>query len=84
MAELEDLTQELLTIKETLAQKEKELETANNTIKERDNTIINLRSKNAELYQRVGETYEPKQEPTPEEKKDEFWQNYINSKGAKK
>lgn len=84
MAELEDLTQELLTIKEVLTQKEKELETANSAIKERDNIIINLRSKNAELYQRVGESYEPKQEPTPEEKKDEFWQNYINSKGDKK
>ena len=81
---LEELTAENLDLKEQLATLKSEHEKTATQNKEYESTIVNLRSKNAELYSRIGVEHEPPVPPKSEaEKKNEFWGNYIKEKKEK-
>lgn len=78
---VEELTQENISLKEQI----KVLTDANTnyekTNKEHEQTIVNLRSKNAELYSKIGSYHEPpKEQKSESEKRNDFWNNYIKEK----
>lgn len=81
---IEELTAENLELKTQLETLKTEHEKTVTQNKEHESTIVSLRSKNAELYSRIGVEHEPPVPPkTENEKKQEFWGNYIKGKKEK-
>lgn len=78
---IEELTAENIELKEQLKTQNERYSEIEKSHKEQEQLIVNLRSKNAELYSRIGEHHEPPQKPKSEsEQKADFWNNYIKGK----
>lgn len=87
MATIEELTAELVQVKEELNTKNNsynELKTnydkAIDESKQKDTLIVTLRDRNAYLYSLTGKESKPVEEKTETDKKAEYISNYINNK----
>lgn len=81
MAEIEDLTAENLSLKERNEMLSKQLSESQAQVEGLQNTVVELRTKNANLYMQIGKTSEPTPEPEDElAKKERFQEDYMKSK----